>query len=207
VDSDFNEVWLEYAERIRTANEQFAEKRQRYFVDLYEETIGDFPAIVLTLERYLLISLSGVFTEDTGDDGRIPVLRFLWFVSPDFSTSPKKAKRFLRKHGNIDAQRYLPLIKEYIQKSFEFANTGAKKQSGGGSTGSTSDWASTVIDQLAHNYHWKEKDILRMSLPRIFLYLEKIKQRNTGQTMYSCKEADELKHEFMQTVNNRNNRN
>lgn len=208
MDSEFNEVWIEYAAKIKAANERFADSRQRYFVDLVEEDIGDYPAIVLTLERYLLITLSGVFNEaEENEDGRIPVIRFLWFVSPEFDPDPSKAFKFIQKNHKVDPEKYLPLIQKYIAKAFDLS-TGKKATSHAiAETGSSNDWVSTVIDQIAYNYHWSEKDILSMSIPRIFLYLEKIKQRSSGKIINSCKEADDLKHEFMQRVNNRIHRN
>lgn len=208
MDSDFNEVWLEYASKIKSANERFAETRQKYFVDLVEERIGDFPAIVLTLERYLLITLGGVFSEEADKDGRIPVIRFLWFVSPDFDPDPSKAFKFIRANQKVDAERYLPLIRDYLKQAFAFAQSSGKKEKKvGADIGASSDWASTIIDQIAFNYHWSEKEILKLPLPRIFLYLEKIRQRQTGNAIYSCKEADDLKQEFMDKVNNRMQRN
>jgi len=120
VDDRVAKLWAEYEPRIQAAKAADNRDRHRFFSNLLEETIGDFPAVILTLERYLLVSLDGIF-DDGEDDPRIPVLRFLWIVSPEFDPDPEKAMEFIRKNRKLDPIPYPLHIQKYMDDAFAYA--------------------------------------------------------------------------------------
>ena len=204
MDDRIKDLWAEYEPRIQAAKAADNRDRHRFFCDDLEETIGDFPAVVLTLERYLLVSLEGVF-DDGEDDPRIPVLRFLWIVSPDYSNDPAAVQDFVRSHRDLDPMPYPEHIREYMDRAFAYA---AKKSSNGkgdkGGSKESSEWFSSIVDTIASEYGWSERDIMRLPLPRLFLYVGRIRQRLGLDSATFSAEADRLKDEFMRESNERN---
>jgi len=202
VDDRIKDLWAEYEPRIAAAKSSDNRDRHRFFTHLLEETIGDFPAVILTLERYLLVTLEGVFDNDA-DDLRFPVLRFLWIVSPDFDPDPDKAMGFIRKHGKLDPTPYPDLIRQYLDDAFAYA---PPKKASKSSTGQSVDkeWFSSIIDTVASEYGWAERDILAIPIPRLFLYLRRIRIRLGFDEADFCTEAARLKDEFMRRANERN---
>ena len=51
MDDRVAKLWAEYEPRIQAAKAADNRDRHRFFSNLLEETIGDFPAVILTLER------------------------------------------------------------------------------------------------------------------------------------------------------------
>jgi len=191
-------LWAEYQPRIDEAKAKDGSDRHRLFLGLLEERIGDFPAIILTIERYLLLG-EGVF-DSTDKDSRVPVLRFLWIVSPTFKPCPKAAKAFIRKHRDIDPEPYPDLIRDYIERTFHLAPP-QKAGRGKDGTAHPAEWISSFVDLIASEYGWTEQDILQTPLPRLFLYLGRIQERTGDGSSSFSTEADRLQDEFMRRAN------
>ena len=204
MENRIRELWAEYEPRIRAAREAEGRDRNRFFCDDLEDEIGDFPAVVLTLERYLLLTLEGVFGEKELCDPRIPVLRLLWIVSPNFQKDPAAAAAFIRKHRAMNPAGYAEKIADYIGRAFEFSP--ARKTAGEalGDESAAKEWVSAVVDTIASEYGWRESAILGLPLPRIFLYVRRIHERHNPDGINFCKEADRLQAEFMDRANGAN---
>jgi len=192
-------LWAEYQPLIEAAKAADGSDRHSFFVDLIEERVGDFPAVLLTIERYLLMSVEGVF-DSTEDDPVLPVLRFLWFVSPDFDPSAKAGRAFLKKHRNLDPAPYPALIRDYLDGAFRHAppRRGTLTDKG---RAAPAEWVSSVVDMIASEYGWTETDILRTPLARLFLYLGRIRSRLSSEPISFTQEADRLQDEFMRKAN------
>ena len=202
MDDRIKDLWAEYEPRIAAAKTADNRDRHRFFCTDLEETIGDFPAVILTLERYLLLSLDGIFDDDEGD-ARIPVLRFLWIVSPHFDRDPALVEAFVRKHSEIDPSPYPELIRKYIDEAFSLAPPRRAAKTTNGQS-SNPEWYSSIIDTLASEYGWSERDILALPLPRAFLYLRRIRIRLGLTSSDFSSEADRLQDEFMRMANELN---
>ena len=183
-------LWESYAPRIAEAKKREAEGGNAAFVELNEDRIGDFPAVLLTIERFLLLQQAGVFDGSCG--GNRSVALFLWIVSPEFEANPKKGKRFLRKHRKIDQELYAKEIGEYVERSF-----GPQ----GKSSESPESWVASIVDVIASEYSWKESDILAAPIIRLMHYLSAIRVRQGGNQISFGSEADRLQAEFMQKAN------
>lgn len=190
-------LWAEYQPRIELAKRRDADSSSLPFVYLHEERIGDFPAIVLTIEKYLLLQQAGVF-EGTNDKTVNDVLIFLWIVSPDFEADPELSKAFFREHGKLDLPTYANAISDYLGSMFHLMPAKSSVEAGGSAS---SDWVASLVDLIASEYGWPEEKILRIPLPRLFQYVGRITQRMTGTAMTFSKESDRLQAEFMAEAN------
>ena len=192
-------LWAEYEPRIKAAEETGSKEFDVSFSDLVEERILDFPAVSLTIERYLILKNAGVFDGTSGSSVN-PILVFLWIVSPDFVPEPRASKKFYRKHRNLDLEEYAVAVEDYVSRIFRHA-----PDSGGGDDGeavnNSEEWIPVVIDVIASEYGWKEDEILRIPLPRLFKYSTRIAIRHGGDATPFNAEADRLRQEFMDKAN------
>jgi len=182
-------LWEEYQPRIEAARKAERDQGDKVFLDLEEERIGKFPAVHLTAEKYLLLDqvgcLDGMITRDS-------LKRFLWIVSPHFRPSWWAGKWFMLRHWRIKAD-LIPEVEKYMARTFASMPSGKSKGSMGG--------VSSLVDLLASEYSWKEKEILTCPLRRVFQYVASITSRVTGQDASFCSRADELQAEFMEKAN------
>lgn len=185
-------LWEEYAPRIAAARKRDNEGKDGAFLAYDEDRIGEFPAVLLTPKRYLLLSGVGAFGGAEAES--MMVLRFLWIVSPDFKPSRISAKLFLWKHRKTDPVELLPEIQKYMARTF--SNMPGSKSQGEGSA-----WVASMVDLLASEYGWTEKAILDCPLQHIFQYVSMIKARATRQPIEFSSEADRLQAEFMEKAN------
>lgn len=191
-----SELWRDYSERIAEAKDRESRSRFEAFIDSENETIGDFEVVPLTLRRYSILSVSNFWTDS---DPRVPILRFLWVMSPDFSTSPIEAKAFINDHWNVNFAGYSVEINNFINRFFYFSPAKSVKAKSRGS----GEWISNMVDIFASEYGWTEDEILDLRLDRLFLYLQRIRSRNSKDAIEFSSEADKLQQEFMDIVNNK----
>lgn len=196
-------LWAEYAPRIEQAKAEDGRDRHRHFCNYLEEKVGDFVAVPLTLSRYLLLSQDGLFEDEGGDDARIPVLRFLWVISPDFSPDPDSAERFVRKNRNIDPNPYPGLIRKYLDEAFRYSPPRRETKTASGKA-TPKEWVSSIVDLIASEYSWTEQAILDLPITRLFLYVKRIRVRNGSNETDFSSEADRLQSEFMRRANEKN---
>lgn len=187
--------WESYRERIRLAKAKEKDDLHSHFVNT-NETIGDFEVVPLTLERFALLSLDEVWNSV---DPSIPILRALWILNPRFCTSPIEAKKFIQANREIDWIQYREPIRKYISDAFSLAPAKSNKIEK-----DSTEWISSFVDTFASEYGWDESVILKTPIPRLFLYLRRIKERITGNPIEFHSEADRLQAEFMRRMNERN---
>ena len=193
---DLSALWVKYAERIEQARSREALSRISAFCPITIEEIKGFKITPMTLEKYSIISLPE-FWED--DDPRIPILRFLWIMSPEFSTDPRKAKTFILENIEKNLTGLQEKIREIFEGAFKFAPPSESDKSGG-----QVDWISMVVDIIASEYGWTDEKILSTPMDRIFLYLKRIFSRKSADKVTFESEADRLRQEFMNIANGRN---
>jgi len=204
VDDRVAKLWAEYAPRIEKAKQEDGRDRHRHFCDYLEERVGDFVAVPLTLNKYLLLSQEGLFDDEDGNDARIPVLRFLWIISPDFSPEPDAAARFVRKNRNVDPTPYPDLIREYLDEAFRYSPPRRETKTRTGKA-TPKEWVSSIVDLLASEYSWTEQAILDLPITRLFLYVKRIRIRLGSDEADFSSEADRLQDEFMRRANSKAN--
>jgi hypothetical protein len=200
---EINELWAEYAPRIAAAKERDGQDKHELFLPWYEEEINGLPAVQLTPERYLLLSVSNALIGE-----KLPsfssVLRFLWIVSPQFSESKWRARFFRWRHRNIDPEETCEAIMDYLKRAFKYSPPqkvkfgdieGEKKE------GSGEEWISTLLDLTASEYGWEMEKIMRMPISILFLLCCRIRSRFTGKPVSFSSEADALQSEYLKEIN------
>lgn len=98
---------------------------------------------------------------------------FLWVVSPEYNPSSRwRQWRFARGIRNINARQAVDEIQEYLEEAFA--------DSPGSSGGRSISYYSSMVglvDILASQYGWSERDILHLPLKRGYQYLKAITKR------------------------------
>ena len=186
-------LWSDYSRRIAEAESRETEGKLSAFCPQPINRIQGFPVVPLTLEKYCILTIPE-FWEDP--DPRIPVLRFLWIMSPDFDPDPAKATEFLLDNIGEDLDGAEKIIQEVFDYAFRFAPKSEKKTSS-----SFTDWISSLIDLFASEYGWTDEKILSTPVDRLFLYLQRIQARKSQKPITFSSEADKLRQEFMDLVN------
>lgn len=198
-DGDGNRIaglWSDYEKRIAEATRKESNDSIVAWLPLPPDEWGKFKILPLTIRRYALLSVEDFWTDEDGD-ARIPILRFLWVMSPEFSTDPLKAKNFRARNYFEDFTGFNERISEFINRAFEFSPGRSTRTK---STGST-EWISSIVDAFASEYGWTDEKILDTSLDRLLILLRRIRERNSDKPIKFSSEADRLRQEFMDRVN------
>ena len=193
------ELWQTYLPRIEEAQRRDAERTSLPFCDLHQEHILDVPVVQLNIERHLILQESGVYDGEE-DFPTSKVLIFLWVLNPDFDAVPQKGKAFFKAHRKLDLLKYALGIQDYLAHMFNLMPGKSSK----GSKGQNKQWVAGMVDTIASEYGWPEKEILRIPLPRLFQYVTRISLRNGGSPIQFSNEADRIRGEFMEEANSMN---
>ncbi len=185
-------LWAEYKPRIDAARKAERESGDQAFLDLNEERIGPFPAVHLTPEKYLLLDKLGCLSESIT---QASLKRFLWVVSPKFKPTKWAGKWFMLRNWKVTEEVAIE-VADYMSRTFS-AMPGRSGAQGASAIG----WVASMVDLLASEYGWKEKEILTCPLRRVFQYVQSIMTRKTGKETTLCSKADDLQAEFMRKAN------
>ena len=198
-DDDGNRIaglWSDYEKRIEEATRKESNDSIVAWLPLPPDEWGKFKILPLTIRRYSLLSVEDFWTDEDGD-ARIPILRFLWVMSPEFSIDPVKAKNFRARNYFEDFAGFNERISEFINKAFEFSPSRSTTKKSSGST----EWISSIVDAFASEYGWTDEKILDTPLDRLLILLRRIRERNSDKPIKFSSEADRLRQEFMDRVN------
>ena len=187
-------LWEEYAPRIQEAQRRDIESKEEVFLPWYEEEINGLPAVQLTPRRYLLLSVSNALLGEqnpTTDS----LYRFLWIVSPSFQESKWRFRYFRMRCRLLDVEETTQAVGKYLERAFRFqpGSSGNGKASG--------DWVSSLCDTIASEYGWSLESIMNTPISILLLLCSRIKARYTGKAVTFSSEADKLKAEYLQKVN------
>ena len=193
---EINDLWAEYAPKIAEAQRRDAASKEEIFLPWYEEEINGVAAVQLTPQRYLLLTVSNaIISEDLPTFQS--VLRFLWIVSPSFSESKWQGRFYRWRLRKLDPKKTVEACGKYLQRAFRFQPPG--KLEGGSSA--ANDWVSSLVDTIASEYGWPLAQIMETPISVLFLFCSKIRARHSGKAVTFANEADKLKSEYMQRVN------
>mgnify|MGYP001208890662 CR=1 FL=1 len=190
------DLWSEYQDRINQATRKEEKDSLLAWIPVPPEEWGKFKITPLTIRKYALLSIDDFWTDEDGD-ARIPILRFLWVMSPEFSTDPEKAKHFRATYYFENFEGMNDRIHSFINRAFEFSP--AKKQ--GNKKKSSNEWISSLVDAFASEYGWTDEQILDAPISRLLLLLRRIRERNSDKPITFNSEADRLRQEFMDKAN------
>ena len=185
------ELWEEYRPKLDAAKEADRRDVQLSMV-CAPEFIGKSWVMPMTLGRLLFLDainhpfLTGQPTDRNG------VLDFLWIMSPQFSPGNRKAaKKFFRRYWfkEIDAGP----LREYLAE--EFADEGTSKEP-------DPTWIAQLVDVIASEYGWSEREIFDIPLKRIFRYSEAIvARRSDSKTInFTTPKTDAVRNDYLRKV-------
>ena len=157
---------------LRDAVEQETTVREAAFLSV-TETVCGFECLPFTPLHYSMLDCSGSPFVHGGVPMAEDVAVFLWCVSPGFDPSARLRRwHFTRRTRGLDYETAVMAIRAYIDDAFADA-PGTK----GGHTPSYYSGTAAMVDLLAGQYGWPERDILRLPFKRVFQYARCIRAR------------------------------
>mgnify|MGYP006919680930 CR=1 FL=1 len=163
---------------FRDAVERESGRRDAAFLDI-NETVGGMSILPLTPERFLILDgISSPFVCG-GTPAPEDVALLLWVCSEEFSPTDRKVRgRFIKSCRKVKFTQACKDAEKYIQDAFADAP-------GGGSGGqSYLSWCASMVDIVASEYHWSERDIIKTPLKRLFQYIRAITMRNNPKAIF-----------------------
>ena len=160
-----------------------------------DATIAGIKIGQLTPERFLLLDgVSSPFVTG-GTPKPEDVALLLWICSNGFSTTDRKARdKFVRGCRKVSFEKACQDIAAYIKDAFADAP--------GGRSGSASyySWCASMVDIIASEYHWGEREIMQTPLKRLFQYIRAICMRNNPKAIF-FNAADRVRAEWLAEKN------
>ena len=192
------EDWGDFKEKLDDAKRRDSEARNLCFIEPFNTLNGE-PCTHLTIRKLVILEQADSIFLNEGEDtiSVDDVLTFIWVLSPRFELNEKRAKKFRaqkRKRVRIALGKYVGAILELLESTFKFA---PPKGNGNDAQG----WVATIVDLLASEYNWRERDILDLPLSRAFQYIAAMRERITDNPVRFSGEADRLKAEFLKKAN------
>ena len=143
------------------------------FLNINEYICG-VPVMPLSILHFLILDGIGNPFIVGGKPSPDRVAQFLWTVSTEFKTgTPGQRDDFIKSISKIDFELAKQQIADYVSDSIMDAPAGA-----GPVTIPQASFVATLVDAIASEYHWAEKDIVAMPLKRVFQYIKLIQRRN-----------------------------
>lgn len=186
-------LWEEYRPKLAEAREKDTRDLQRSLVSS-PERVGNAWIVPLTLGRFLYLdAISHPFL--TGDSAtRDQVLDYLWIMSPEFKPGNlKAAKRFFRRFWfrRVKADA----LREFLAEEFA-ADARAESKA------PDPTWIPRLVDVLANEYGWSEREIFDLPLRRLHLYSgAMVARRSDNPVSWSTPHADRVRNEFFKEAN------
>lgn len=168
-----DDLWLAYRSDLAAAYAADSKDRDAVFLPLPKIRIGDFDVAHLSIERLLLLQECAV---EAGAEKTLDgLLQFLWIMSPEFSYNKLEAKAFYK--GARRRLKSLPSVNDatrvvevYMKRIFSKMPAGASSTTESHVGSSSVSWIATVVDGIASQYGWCERDIFQLPLERLFSY-------------------------------------
>jgi hypothetical protein len=164
---------------FREAVEREGGRRDEAFLDV-DCIVGGIRVQPLTAERFLI--LDGIRSPFVC--GTVPkpedVAILLWVCSSGFSTTDRKARgRFIKECRKVKFEQSCKDAVKYISDAFADSPGGGEP-----SSQPCCSWCAAIVDIIASEYHWSERDILKVPLRRLFQYIRMITLRNNPKAIF-----------------------
>lgn len=181
----------------REAREREDSIRDAAFI-LEREEIEGVSVLPMNARHFLLLAGTGSPFVCGGSPSEVAAARFLWIVSPQFEIGESKARdKFLKRVRKLPFVATCASIHRYVDETFMDAPGGKASEK----IPDTS-FVAELVDLLAREYHWTERDILNLPLKRIFQYLRRIqKHHDTDATFVNP--SDEIRGKWLREENAR----
>lgn len=178
---------------LREAIEKEQHIRDTSFLELPESLCG-FDVSPLTLRQILLLGSTDSPFVVGGYPTMVSCGGFLCIVG---NWKGFKRWRNLKALGRQNPDKVIEAIKQFMAESFQDA-PGSSEVDGV----SYYSFAASLIDCFAHEYGWKESDILDAPVKRLFQYIKAISSRRGEKVLFNP--SDKVRGDWMREVNRMN---
>lgn len=125
------------------------------------------------------------------------VAQFLWVLNPRFDyTATVERDAFIECCSELDYDNAVQEIRQYIDDCF----MDSPANSGGGGE-SFNSWLASLVDTLAREYGWREREILDLPLASLFQYVRLIVARHDSKSPQFNKLTDAAKNRWLESAN------
>lgn len=121
--------------------------------------------------------------------------KFLWILSPDFSSDEKKRNEFLKEVRKIPMKNAVQDVTEYLKKTFQDADIEESKKEK-----SYANFVSYLIDLFAREYHWTISEVMNLPLRVAYQLISSIQERyskQNGEKYSKLRQIDMLTNEHI----------
>lgn len=143
--------------------------------------------------HYAILSAAGSPFIYGGTPTTIDIAAFLWVVSPQYSPRSRFTRwRFLRRfRSGFDWLAAMDAIRAYVSAALADGPTPSGE-------GGVSYWSALagIVDSIASQYHWPEREILRIPFARLFQYQRCIRARVMEKPIFFNARSDAIISEF-----------
>jgi hypothetical protein len=182
----------------REALDAEALARDAAFLDVPEALAG-LECRPFALQDWVAMDAIGSPLVRGGDVDAADLALFLWYVSTSYHPqAPERRRRaFLRGIAKRPMRELLDAALEYVDDAFA--------DGPGGSDGPRSppptSFAAALVDRLAREYHWPERDILRSPLKRLWQYWRRIRMRTEKNPIFCNSKSDAVRRNWIDARN------
>jgi hypothetical protein len=142
------------------------------------ELICGIPIKPLTLEHVAMLEAIGSPFVSGGPVFPHDIAAALWILSVDYKPNAWwKRRRFLRRVGKLSFTALLSGLDQYIADTVQDSPPSSASR-----RVPICCNAAAIVDRLANEYGWSEREILRIPLKRVFQYLKLQTKRSGGIT-------------------------
>jgi len=179
----------------REAVEQEQASRDAAFIDVTHSVCG-VDVLPLTLRHLSILLLVRSPFVCGGMPTSEDVAKWLWIMSPDFSTDQRKRDKFVRSVRGINFVDVVVAIREFTNAQLRDVPTGSKGPSAAAITSSVA----TFVHVIATEYHWPEADIMRIPIQRLAQYLRLINRAGDPKAIF-VNPSDHIVADYMRKKN------
>lgn len=125
------------------------------------------------------------------------VAQFLWVLHPRFSfTNTTERDAFIDCCAEIDYESAVAEITQYVDDCFMDSPPSGSKP-----TESFNSWIASLVDTIAREYGWSEREIMQIPMSALFQYVRLIVARADSKTPRFNKLTDSVKNRYLEQLN------
>lgn len=170
--------------------------RDEAFVGLGEVIYGELEVLQMTPKHLLILDGCGNAFVTGKEPEATDIAVFLWVLSPEFTIDSKKRDTFLAKIKELPVKPLLDGIKQYLEKTFQDAPTGA-----GGNGKPYASWVAILIDAFAAEYGWTPEIVVNIPLRQLYQLIDAKNKRKYGNDYIKINKSDRIISDWLRELN------